>query len=344
MKMLDTRHKKILRAIIQSHIDLNAPVGSLLITKRYPIGLSSASVRNTMSSLEKLGYIAQPHTSAGRIPTEKGYRFYVEYLMEEETLSVNASLSKELSDRLKTRKTDNSILLKEAARTLSTFSCYPVIAIPPRVNNLALRRIKFIKYEKNRVLAILISDERIIKNKIIELDKAYTQRELDSASDYLNNKFAGLTINRVKEQISYQLHREEKKYNRLLADILLLFREILMIEAENSEINELSGTSFLPDFASMKQIKAILKAIEDKQFLLKLLNQISDHEGTQVFVGTDNILPAMKELSLVVSTYSNRKNVNGAIGIIGPTRMNYKKLIPVVDHTAKALTRILSGS
>jgi len=117
-----------------------------------------------------------------------------------------------------------------------------------------------------------------------------------------------------------------------------------MMEADNSDLNELSGTSFLPDFANMNQIKAILGAIEDKQFLLKLLNQISDCEGTKVFVGTDNILPAMKELSLVASTYSNRKNANGAIGIIGPTRMNYKKLIPIVDHTAKALTRILSES
>ncbi len=344
MKTLDTRHKKILRAIIQSHIDLNAPVGSLLIIKKYPIGLSSASVRNTMASLEKLGYIAQPHTSAGRIPTEKGYRFYVEYLMEEETFSINDSLSKELTDRLKTNNNDNSFLVKEAARTLSRFSSYPAIAIPPRVNNLALKRIKFIKYEKNRILAVLISDDGIIKNKIIELDKDYTQNELDSASEYLNNRFTGMTISSVKEQLSYQLHREEKKYNRLLADILLLFREILMMEADNSNLNELSGTSFLPDFANMKQIKAILRAIEDKQFLLKLLNQISDWEGTKVFVGTDNILPAMKELSLVVSTYSNRKNANGAIGIIGPTRMNYKKLIPIVDHTAKALTRILSGS
>jgi heat-inducible transcriptional repressor len=340
--MLDERRKKILWAIIQSHIDLNIPIGSLLITKRYPFGLSPATIRNIMAKLEEMGYITQPHTSAGRIPTEKGYRFYVDTLLEEDTLSLSESLSNELSTRLQNTEKDNESLLKEASRTLSLLSKYLAVAIPPRIEDTVLKHIKFIKYRKKKVLAVLISEEGIVKNIFIELDRIYTQQQLDKAANYLNNKFYGLTIRETQERLAYQLFREKEALDKFILNMLHLFKDMISSAVDNFSFNGLSGTAYLPDFVDIKHIKEILKAIEDKRFMLKLLNHISDWQGTRVFVGMENIMPAMKELSMVVSTYSDKKRARGAIGIIGPARMNYRKLIPIVDHTAKALTKILS--
>lgn len=342
MKKLDERRKKILWAIIQSHIDLNTPIGSKYITKHFAIGLSPATIRNTMAKLEELGFITQPHTSAGRIPTEKGYRFYVDALMEEHTLSINSDLTNKLSRQLIGTGSSNDMLIKEAAKTLSMFSHYLAIATPPKLDDAVLKRIKFIKHENRKILVVLMSDDGIVNNRIIELDKVYSQRKLDMASQYLNSRFCGLSIKKVREKIAYQLYKEKTLYDELIENLLYLCKEIIPAEHEGFSLNSLSGASNLPDFATMKQIKEILRAIEDKHFMLKLLKQVSGSEGTRVIVGMENILPAMKELSLVISTYSDKQLASGAIGIIGPTRMNYRMLIPMVDETAKALTQILS--
>jgi heat-inducible transcriptional repressor len=342
MSKLDIRRKEILWAIIQCHIDLNIPVGSMLIARRFPVGLSPATIRNTMAKLEEMGYITQPHTSAGRLPTEKGYRFYVDTLINEQTLSINSNLTKELSDRLSIISQDSDSLIKEAARTLSLFSCYLAIATPPKIEDILLKRIKFIKYENKKVLAVIISDDGVVKNRIIELDKIYTQKHLDMASNKLNCEFSGLTIKKVREKISYQLYKEKTVCDQLVTNLLCLCNVIIPPENDDSYLNGLSGTSNLPDFATMEQIKEILRAIEDKRFMLKLLQLVSESKGTQVFVGMENIFPTMSELSMVVSTYSKNKFISGAVGIIGPTRMNYKKMISIVDHTAKALSQRLS--
>ncbi len=343
MSNLDERRKKILWAVIQSHIDLNIPIGSILITRRFPIGLSPATIRNTMAKLEEFGYITQPHTSAGRVPTEKGYRYYVDTLLKDHSLSLNSALSDKLFERLSVIKKDDKILIKEVAQTLSSVSHYVAIATPPKIENIIFQRIKFIRYEKNKVLTILVFKEGISNNRIIELDNIYTQKQLDNAANYLNNSFSGLTIKKVREKIAYRMYKERKVCNELIADTLTICKDMSILSSDNFSLNELSGTCNLPDFATMKQIKEILRAIEDKNFMLKLLNLISNSKGVKVFVGMENILPSMKELSMVVSTYRDKKYDCGAIGIIGPTRMNYRKMIPIVDHTAKALTQILSN-
>jgi heat-inducible transcriptional repressor len=342
MNTMDERRKKILCAIIQSHIDLNIPIGSYFITQKFPLDLSPATIRNAMAKLEELGYITQPHTSAGRIPTEKGYKFYVNTLLEGQALPVNSELSYELSAEAMINDKDNNKIIKQAAETLSLYSHYLAIAIPPKTEDMTLKHIKFIKYEDKKVLAVFVSEEGTINNKIIGMDKIYTQKQLDRASNYINSKFHGLTIKNVREKITDQLYSDKIVCDQIIANLVALFREIIMDDSTKLAFNGFSGASNLPDFASMKQIKEILRAIEDKQFMLKLLNHVSSAQGTQVFIGMEDIIPSLKELSMVISTYKDRKYLSGAIGIIGPTRMNYKKLIPFVDHTAKVLTRILS--
>ena len=340
--MLTERQKKILLAITQSHIDLNIPIGSLLLIKRYPLKLSSATIRNTMASLEKMGYITQPHTSAGREPTEKGYRFYVNSLMEDQPMSISDSMSHELLMRLESTENDSNGVIKKAASTLSLLSQNLAIAIPPKTEDMVLKHIKFIKYDKRKALSVLITEDGIVKNTFLELDETYTQQQLDKAAHYINSRFTGEKIKDVKELLSYQLIKDKAAYDRIITNVLYLFKDLIILDVDILSLNGLSGTSYLPDFVDSKQVKDILRAIEDKQFMLKLLTQLSGSHGIKVFVGLENIMPAMSKMSMVAATYSDKKLSSGAIGIIGPTCMNYKKLIPIVDHTAKALTRILS--
>ncbi len=340
--MLNERQKKILLAVTQSHIDLNIPIGSLLLIKRYPLNLSSATIRNAMASLEQMGYITQPHTSAGRVPTEKGYKFYVNSLLEDHPLSISDSMSYELSLRLKSTENDSNGVIKKAAKTLSLLSHNLAIAIPPKIEDMVLKHVKFIKYDKRKALSMLISDEGIVKNTFVELDKSYTQQELDKAAHYINSNFAGKQIKDVKEILSYQLIKDQEAYDRIVTSVLYLFNDYIIMDDDILSLNSFSGTSYLPDLVDSQQVKDILRAIEDKQFMLKLLNQLSGSKGIKVVVGLESIIPAMSKMSMVAATYNDDKRSGGAIGIIGPTCMNYKKLIPIVDHTAKALTRILS--
>ena len=338
----DDRSKKILWAIIESYIAYNGPVGSHTVMKRYPLGLSSATIRNTMADLEELGYVTQPHTSAGRIPTQRGYRLYVNSLLKRRALSLNKRLLQQVA-RLRFIEKDASRLIREASKTLSTFSHYLGIATSPKTDEIILKRIEFIKYRENKVLSVLISEEGIIKNRIIQLEEILTQKQLDKITRYLNNELSGLPFGEIKAKISAQISREKAICNKQLAYALRLCKEVITWEAENMfYTGEISGASNLPDFATMQQIKELFKAIEDKHLMLKLLNKMTKSEGVQVFIGSENLLSEMKELSMVVSTYTDGRSILGTISVIGPTKMNYEKVIPIVGFTAKTLTQILS--
>ena len=343
MQEMDERSKKILWAIIESYIATSGPVGSRTVTRKYSFGLSPATIRNTMADLEELGYVTQPHTSAGRIPTERGYRFYVNTILKECALSINKALLQHLSNRLRIIEEDISKLIKEASRTLSIFSHYLGVATPPRAEETILRQIEFIKYGENKVLGVLISAEGIVKNKVIALEKKLTQRQLDKITKYLNKELAGQTLKEIKTKILSQLSREKTVCDKLIANALMLCRDVISWETENIfYMGEISGTCNLPDFATMKQIKELFKAIEYKHFMVKLLDKMIDSEGVRVFIGSENILSEMKELSMVASTYNDGRRTLGTVGVIGPTRMNYEKVIPIVDLTARTLTQILS--
>lgn len=348
MNELDERSKKILWAIIQSYISCEGPVGSRTVMKRYPIGLSSSTIRNTMADLEGLGYVAQPHTSAGRIPTEKGYRVYVNFLLEERTSSIvniNKQLLQHLFNKLRDIEKDINKLIKETSRTLSIYSKYLGVATHPKPEGMVLRQIEFIKHRNNKILSILISEDGVVKNKVITLeDKTFTHQQLDTISRYLNSELKGLTLGEIKAKIVSQISREKIICDKLIANALALCKKAIELETENMFYSgEISGTWNLPDFASMKQIKDIFKAIEEKHFIVKLLDKLSSSEGVQVFIGSENILSEMRELSVVASVYNDGHRALGTIGIIGPTRMDYEKVIPLVALTAKTLTQIFSG-
>lgn len=344
MNELDERSKKILWAIIQGYIDTSGPVGSRTVMKKYSLGWSPATIRNIMADLEELGYILQPHTSAGRVPTVKGYRVYVNSLLQEIDVITNKKLFQNLADKLHLIETDINQLVKEASRTLSTFSHYLGVATVPITENIIIEHIEFIKYRHNKIFCILISKEGIVKNNVITLEeKILTQNDLAKISRYLKNELKGLTLRAIRTKVLSQMSAEKIICDNLIDSALALCKKALAWETENIFYSGgFSGASNLPDFATMKQIKQLFRAIEEKHLIIKLLDKITEADGVQVFIGSENTLSEMKELSFVASTYNDGYRILGTLGVIGPTRMNYEEVIPLVSHTAKALTQIFS--
>lgn len=340
MNELDERCQKILWAIIQTHISNNCPIGSRTVMKNFSMSISSATIRNAMADLEELGYVIQPHTSAGRIPTEKGYRLYVDSLLKE-CASINKQLLRQIIYKLRSIEKDINKLIKETSKTLSIFSNYVGIATHPKAESMILKRIEFLRHMDNRILSVLISEDGVVKNRVIVLEEdVLTQRQLDKINCYLNNKLRGLTIKEIKDRILFQMAQEKRLCDKLIDKALMLCKKAVETETEN--YGEIFGVFNVPDFATVEQIKEIFRAIEEKHLMVKLLDKITISEGVQVFIGSENFLLEMKDLSVVISTYNDGRRPLGAIGIIGPTRMNYLKVIPFVNHTAKALTQILS--
>lgn len=340
--MFEDRIHKILWAVVESYISSPDPVGSRFVTKKYEFNLSAATIRNAMADLEELGFLQQPHTSAGRIPTDKGYRFYVDCLSQRESRA-DMHLTNEVIRRLKDIRNDVNGLLEETSKMLSIFSHYLGVALSPKPEKTTFREINLFSYKKERVVAVLVTDEGIVKNKIIRLDSDdLTQRNLNRISDFLNTEFAGQTLDDIKDKIIKEMYREKILCDTLIARAIRICEEAFSLDYGNVFISGLSEVLGLPDFSDLQRIKEISKAIEDKHRIIKLLDMLSKSEGVQVVIGSENPASEMKKLSFVISSYKEGDRPIGTIGIIGPTRMDYLKAITVVDTTARFITRVIS--
>ena len=327
--------------MVESFIINPDPVGSRFVTKKYAFNLSSATIRNIMADLEDMGFLHQPHTSAGRVPTDKAYRFYVDYLTQKED-NADATLMDEIIKRLENIRTDVNALLKETSRTLSIFSHYLGVALPPNPNNTTLKGINLFKYKERQVMVVLMTDEGIVRSKIVQLDPDLTQHDLNRISEYLNSEFTGLTLDEIRSSVLREMYRDKALCDTLISRAIRICREALSFESGDIFISGLHEVLGLPDFSDIQRIREISKAIEDKHLIIKLLDMLPHSEGVRVLIGSENPASEMSKLSLVVSSYGEGNKPMGTIGIIGPTRMDYMKVITIVDTTAKFITRILS--
>jgi heat-inducible transcriptional repressor len=336
---LTERSKQILEAIIEDYILTAEPIGSRTISRGHGLTLSPATVRNVMADLEEMGFLASPHTSAGRVPTEKAYRFYVDSLLESRRIARDER--EEIRKRCNLTGRDIGEVLKETSRMLSSISRYMGIVVAPRFTANVFRHIEFVKLGGKRVLAILVSQNGTVQNKIIEMDEELQLSDLINMSNYLNDLLKGLTIAQVKNRILEEMQEEKIKYDSLLARALNLSQQTL--EETDSEvfINGQANILELPEFADVAKMKEIIRAFEEKGQLLSLLERCMAAKGVQIFIGSESHLNRMSGMSLVTSTYVTGKNTLGILGVIGPTRMGYAKIIPIVDYTAKQVSRLL---
>lgn len=345
METLSERNKKILCAVVQSYINYPDPVGSRIVSKRFSFGLSSATIRNIMADLEEMGLLAQPHTSAGRVPTDLGYRFYVDALMTEGDCYSNIEIEilQGLYRRLEILRNDIDLLLSETTKSLSMLSHYLGVAMSPTPDMTTLSRIDLLKYQADKVAVVLFTDEGLIKNRVLSVDSGISQKDLNRIAQYLNSEFSGYTFDDIRHKILKEMSKEKIRCDSLISKAMRICREALYFPLNELFVSGLSEVLELPDFSNLKKIRELSRAIEDKHMIIKLLDSLSESHGVKVLIGSESTLEEMKELSLVVSPCMEGDRQVGVVGIIGPTRMNYAKAMYIVESTSKFITKMLAG-
>lgn len=336
---LNLRSRQILEAIIEDYISTAEPIGSSAIRSRHGLSLSPATIRNVMADLEELGFLSSPHTSAGRVPTEKAYRFYVDSLLA--VGGVDRGEREEIRRRCTMAGKDVEGVFRGVSQMLSSVSHYMGIVAAPSFNSNVFRQIEFIPLGGRRILAILVSQSGSVQNRIVELERDISADDLQKMTNYLNEMLHGLTISQVKGKIVREMEGERARYDEMLANALKLSQQALDDVGEEIFIEGQANILDLPEFADVQKMKDIFRAMEQKSQLLTVLDSCLKAPGVNIFIGSESHLNSMSGLSMITSTYVSGKNTLGVLGVIGPTRMGYGKVIPIVDYTARMLTRML---
>jgi heat-inducible transcriptional repressor len=332
-------------AIIQSHIATAEPVGSRTISKKYNFGLSPATIRNTMSDLEEMGLLTQPHASAGRIPTDLAYRIYVDNLDNIPPLSKFETdhIDQELQENL----TEFVQIMETTSKVLSFISKQAGLVFLVKLSINVFKHIEFIRMRPNQALAIFVTESGLVHNKIIELDEDISQDKLDNISRYLNHEFAGITLREIRNRVQEMMRKEKEEYDLLLKKATQLSQRTFSDQSEVEGDIYLGGTVNIlekPEFAGdIEKMKALFKAFEEKDNLIKLLDKCMEEDGIRIVIGSESMVEGMQDCSLVTHTYKYGDKPVGTLGIIGPKRMEYPRIIAIVDYTAKAVSRLLSN-
>jgi len=335
------RVRKILTAIIREYVASAGPVGSRSLARRYGLDLSPATIRNVMADLTEMGYLSQPHPSAGRVPTDKAFRCYVDSI-----LNVR-KLTRHERDRIRRNyhpsKLDMTQTLKETCRILSATSNYLGLVIAPELGKMRFKHIQFVRVGPFQVLAIFVTTSGTIQNKRLDTDEDLGQDYLDKITRYLDSILSGLTLSEVRKRILEEMEKERIAYDRLMERALKL-GERAFLETEDRELYMEGKVKIFdaPEFSSTEKMKRLLQTLEEKSFLLKLLDQSLESRGVQTVIGTEFDRSDMAECTLVAATYGTPDSSRGTLGVIGPMRMNYSRIIPLVSYTAQLLTESMA--
>lgn len=339
MEHLDERKTKILKAIIQTYLETGEPVGSRTISKYTDLNLSSATIRNEMSDLEELGYIVQPHTSAGRIPSDKGYRFYVDHLMEERDREVT-----EMKEFVIERTAKMEQVLKQVVKLLATNTNYATMITAPHYQQGKLKFIQLSQVDDEQLLAVIVLEGNIVKNKIIRTDlNGLDNEQLLKLNLLLNTSLNGLALNQINLAAIAKLKEQAGIHSEIISKVLDAIVESVS-EDEDLEIYTSGATNIFkyPELADSTKAQELISTFEEKQQLISLVNDsLLDEENTgiQVYIGSESPVQTMKDCSVVTATYELGEGMKGTIGIIGPKRMDYQN---VVDNL-KTLKSQLDG-
>lgn len=333
---LDERKLQVLHAIIQSYIMTAEPIGSRTISKKFDLGVSSATIRNEMSDLEELGYLAQPHTSSGRIPSDKAYRLYVNTMLP--ILKMQPLFSKEQIDALVSEKEHIENLIENMAKLLSKVTNYTAIAISPQANKSTIKRIQLVAIDEARIMVILVTDSGVVKNKVVKLDEEIDYEELSTMTNFLNEQLKGHTVDEISKYFGEKILKEIYKINSPIIKIVpVIISTLEGTEEVNLYMNGVTNIFNFPEYNDLDRAKEFLSFMENKDELLSMLLD-NKEDGINVIIGSENEYQAIKTCSVITTDYSIDGHMIGKIGIIGPTRMDYEKVI----NTVKSLSRDLN--
>ena len=331
--MLDDRARLLLKALVERYIADGQPVGSRTLSKASGLELSPATIRNVMADLEELGLIASPHTSAGRVPTARGYRLFVDTMLTVKREGLDApTLSPDQPQRV----------IASAAQLLSNLSHFVGVVMAPRRSSV-FRHIEFLRLSERRLLVIIVSPEGDVQNRILFTDTDYSQSQLVEAANYLNSHFAGLAIEQVRTRLQQDLVRLQGEIAGLMQAAVQVSSEALIQEENEVIISGERNLLAVSDFSSdMGNLRRAFELFEQKSQLMRLLDISSQAEGVRIFIGGESQIVPMQELSVVSAPYEVDGQVVGTLGVIGPTRMPYDRMIQIVDITSRLVSNALS--
>jgi heat-inducible transcriptional repressor len=340
-RMLDRRAQLLLKTLVERYIAEGQPVGSRTLSRHAGLDLSPATIRNVMSDLEELGFIASPHTSAGRVPTPAGYRFFVDTLLVMRPLE--SGEQRALEDQL---HPDNpQRVIQSASQLLSQLTHFAGVVVTPRRRTLAFRHIEFLRLSERRVLLIVVTPEGDVQNRVLFTERDYSPAELVAAANYINQNYAGQSFEDVRHRLHEELHEIREDMMQLMNAALEAGNRAV---AEASEPYVISGERNLlavEDLSQdMRRLRQLFELFEQKTGLLRIFDLSLRGEGVQIFIGGESGVAAPEDVSVVTAPYQVAGEVVGTVGVIGPSRMAYDRVVPIVDVTAKLLSSALSKS
>jgi heat-inducible transcriptional repressor len=337
--MLDERARILLKTLVERYIADGEPVGSRALSKYSGLDLSAATVRNVMADLEDAGFIASPHTSAGRVPTARGYRLFVDSLLT--VCPLERARIEEIEDRFQSAQPQQ--LISNASHLLSGLTHFAGIVIAPRRAAPRIRQIEFISLSEKRILLILVTADGDVQNRILLTERGYSSAELVTAANILNQHFAGLDFDQIRLRLQEELRQLRTDLQSLMAAALNASDEALSTNETPYVISGERNLLEVEEFSSnMKRLRALFDLFEQRTGLVQLLDVSSNAEGVQIFIGGESGLAPLDECSVVTAPYEVNGQIVGSLGVIGPTRMAYERVIPIVDITAKLLSSALS--
>jgi heat-inducible transcriptional repressor len=344
-EVLSERAQHLLRILIESYIRDGQPVGSRALSRESGLQLSSATIRNVMADLEELGFVSSPHTSAGRIPTDKGYRFFVDTLLHVQPLdeAATAEMRRQFDSN---RESSSKDLIATASQYLSSITRLAGVVTLPRSQQASITQIEFVGLAENRVLVVLVFNDREVQNRIIQLERYYSPDELKRASNYLNEQFRGRGLAQARQEILRQLSETQAHLNQVMLDAISVAQHVFESGEDDRLEYVIKGETNLMGMAELtnvEKLRRLFEAFNEKRDFLHLLDQSLKAEGVQIFIGHESGWQILDDCSVVTAPYGDGESVVGVLGVIGPTRMAYERVIPIVDMTAKLLGAALNS-
>lgn len=327
---LDDRKMKILQAIIRNYLETGEPVGSRTISKYTDLNLSSATIRNEMSDLEEMGYIVQPHTSAGRIPSDKGYRLYVDTMLEEKVQEID-----DMKEQLEAKADKIELLLQHVARLLAVNTNYATMVTKPQYKHKKVKFLQLSEVEENQLLTVIVIENNVVKNKMLTVKEPLGGETVLKLNILMNTFLTGLDLTEINMAVIRKMKEQAGEYSLLVGDILNAIGEAVA-EEDDLEIYTSGATNILkyPELSDRERASELLYTFEEKKQLTQLINDTVEDEnerGIQVYIGAETPVESMKDCSLVTATYEIEEGVYGKIGIVGPKRMDYEKVVSTLQ-------------
>lgn len=339
---IDERSQEVLKSLIRLHIATGEPVGSQSLARALSRRLSPATLRNVMADLERAGYLSHPHTSAGRVPTDEGYRAYVDCLMTHTPIRLRDAAAIESS--LRTGEGSPQRVLESASRVLSRFSHNVGFVVAPSVGRANLRHLDLVRLPHPRVLVVMVCGSGMVTNKVVELEEQLSQDELQACANYLNAHFSGLSLDTARSRLLEMMREEQALYDRLLKQVIAVGNRAFAGAGDESSVY-LDGTANIlgqPEFEDLDRMRSLFETFEEKNRLVRILNACISGEGIRILIGHENPDPGLQDMALVAASYSLGGAPGLGLGVMGSTRMEYARMIALVDQVGRAVQGALA--